>query len=169
MGLQRAPPVAVPRYRSQRLVITVAAPSDAGPGVRARLPAVRLAIFLDGVRLAECAQRHQGTGNGQSRLACGRVLLATHGHAHYQCQHCCLAARTGLQCHWRWVHLLHTILKLLARAIQLAVQLKRDPSERTTRHLFHFDKQLLSPSVKVVLLLDLPQDGCYYQQREETA
>lgn len=105
MGLQRAPPVAVPRYRSQRLVITVAAPSDAGPGVRARLPAVRLAIFLDGVRLAECAQRHQGTGNGQSRLACGRVLLATHGHAHYQCQHCCLAARTGLQCHWRWVHL----------------------------------------------------------------
>lgn len=40
-------------------------------------------------------------------------------------------------------HLLHTVLKLLARPIRLTVQLERDPSKRTTRHLFHFHKQLL--------------------------
>lgn len=53
------------------------AASDAGARVGAGLPAVRLAVLLDG--LAERAERDQSAGDGQPRLSRGRVLLASRG------------------------------------------------------------------------------------------
>ena len=57
----------------------------------------------------------------------------------------------------------------LAREIWRHLQFDEDVREGSWRHLFHLDKEPLSPSVQIILLFDFPHDCGHQEQWNETS